>query len=111
MRWQDFDYEAWKTENEKFDHGAFDKKMEEVSKVKTLDDLLSVIPAERPPFKPNATYNKGGDMIEVYLSDRSYYAKWLCPGISVLLDSETDEVIGVEITGVKRLIQDITDRE
>lgn len=108
MHWKKFDYGKWQKEDQKFDHETYDKKLEEAHERSTdfLEFMESVKKLERPPFKPNAIHNEDGDMIEVYLSDETIsYKKWLCPQISLLLCQETDEIIGVNIHGVKRLLE------
>ena len=108
MKWQDFDYEEWKKENEKFDHQEFDQRLERAKKESTLNGLLKVSSGPSPPFKPNAYYNQDGDQIEAYFSDDASYSRWLAPGIDLLLSQETHEVVGVKIAGVKRMIQRFT---
>jgi len=43
-------------------------------------------------------------MIVAYASDELSYSKWICPGITLFISQETDEVIGIEIHGVKQMI-------
>jgi len=113
MRWQDFDYEKWQEEDAKFDHKKFDEKWNEVSE--SSNDLMVVLDKwnevrknenlSDPPLKPNAYYNKVGDILEITLSDDDHYAKWLCPSVHVLLSFETNEVVGVQIWGVKNILK------
>lgn len=106
MSWKEFDYTQWKKENDDFDHETYNKKMKEaLSASKTVDDLLKQSwPSERPPFKPLAYYNADGDKIDVLLTDEETFAKWLCPGITVYLSHDTHDIVGVEICGIKKLI-------
>jgi hypothetical protein len=87
MKWQEFNYAEWKRQNDAFNHSDFDaawkKALESV-------DILEI--SERL---------KG---LEVYFSDTPYYAHWLCPGITLYLSMETNEVIGVEIGGIREML-------
>ncbi len=108
MHWKTFDYNEWKEEDEKFDHKGYDEDFKKAQESTT--DLMKFIELIRKlphsPHRPNAFYNKDGDMIEVYLSnDTVSYGKWLCPQITLLLCQETDEIIGVNIYGIKRLLE------
>lgn len=110
MHWKTFDYNEWKKEDEKFDHKAYDEEFKKIQE--TATELVEFVgmtgKLPRPPHRPNAFYNKEGDMIQVCLSDEAGYGKWLCPQITVLLSQETDEIIGIEIQGIKRLLEDKT---
>lgn len=111
MRWQDFDYTKWKEEDSKYDHAgsrALFKKLwnENKSGFVGIFALFEEIDKQfgRPVFAPSVSYQKEGDLIHIYLSDSAHYAKWLRPGLSVLLDMETNEVVGFTIEGAKRMI-------
>lgn len=49
------------------------------------------------PFKPNWWYNEVGGIIEVLWKDTAYYAKWLNHDVTILIDMETEEVVGVNL--------------
>jgi len=108
MKWQDFEYAAWKELDSKFDHKTYDEQIKKaIEEAETLEVLASTELPKRPPWKPEAHYNEDGDIIAVHLNDEvAFYAKWLTPQISVLLSMETDEIIGVEIWGTKRLFKE-----
>lgn len=111
--WKDFDYGKWEEEDANFDHSTYDRLLEETHLesrgslegwMKACEEKLGN--KERPPWKPRAHYNKTGDIFEVYISNdaQNYYAKWLTPHVTLLLNQETDEIIGFQIWGVKHLI-------
>ena len=62
-----------------------------------------------PPWKPTVFYNKEGDLLEIYLSSVSHYAKWISPGISLLLSQDNNEIVGVQIENLSKVenIKDI----
>ncbi len=109
-----FDYTAWQEKDKVFDHAAFDAKMKEVDdEAFGSDDPLATLLAaserimngvERPPFKPNATYNKHGDGLEVYLCDEMSYTQWLCPGVEVMRAHSDRRVIGFSVWGLSRVV-------
>jgi len=119
--WRSFDYSKWKEKNDKFDHETWNKILDEgMDKLETRDghddDWVKILCDSRnkadeacggsPPFRPNASYNATGDILEVSLSDEMYYAKWLNHQVSVLLCHKTDEVVGFQIwemSGVKSI--------
>ena len=58
-----------------------------------------------PPVQyPRAVYNKYGDQIEVLFSDEESYAQWKNSQITLIRSQKTDEVIGVTICGVSKLL-------
>lgn len=105
--WSDFDYSKWQEENSKFNHVTFNKDFEDAKHHPEglLTGLAELGNRPRPPFKPNAYYNDIGDQLEVYLTDRGCYYRWLCPGVSVALDFETDEIQGVTIESIKHIMK------
>ena len=111
MKWQDFDYNKWKEEESKYDHAQLNKDWEKARATsneleKFMTKFVEIRKGKQgPPFKPEAHYNKTGDIFEVILSNEQYYAQWLCPSITILLSQETHEVVGVQIWGVKYLIE------
>jgi hypothetical protein len=64
----------------------------------------------RPPWHPNTHYDEDGDMVEVFLNNESYYAIWLNPQLTVFVSHETDEIVGMSIHGVKRMMQEARER-
>ena len=107
MNWKDFDYSKWKEEDKKFDHKKRSQQSEEVwnKKIDLPHKFEELAKLPRPPWKPNAFYNKHGKQIEIYLSDDSYYAKWINPQITLYLSFETNEIVGVCIEGADHLIE------
>lgn len=107
--WKNFDYGQWKKENEAFDHEAFDRALDEAfakaQKSGNIEDIPANMPKDRPPWHPNAYYNDAGDILHVTLSDECSYSQWLTPHVSVQLSQETDEIVGVEIWGLKHILK------
>ena len=58
----------------------------------------------RPKFEPHAWYNTAGEMLEVFWSGESSYAKRLNGRLTLLLDLETDEVVGCYIKGLEGVL-------
>ena len=118
LSWKDFDYAKWEEENAKFDHESYDKIIQvffdEAIKNKNISDLAKIPDnLEKPPWKPNAWYNEPGDQIEVWIdTEHPTYNKWLCPGVSLALTQEGNEIAGITICGIKRIIKrDSEDRD
>lgn len=57
-------------------------------------------------FQPYAYYNEDMDAIETYFKDESCYTKTLNNMVELHLSFDNDEVVGVNILGIKKLIQD-----
>ena len=75
--------------------------MTDQSFIQTVFDIAS---SHSGAFSPFVFYNSAGNCLEVFLSDKDYYAKWLNPNLTVYLAEGTDEVVGLVITGISRLI-------
>jgi hypothetical protein len=56
-------------------------------------------------FEPYCYYNKETDSIEVYFKDESCYAKPLNDQLDLHLSFDNEEVVGVNILNVKRLLE------
>src|SRR3990172_5114838 len=52
----------------------------------SLDEFIKKeLPKIKPgPFKPTVFYNREGDLLEVYLSNESHYARWISPQLTAL---------------------------
>lgn len=111
--WRDFDYGKWKQLDEKYDHVAFNKSLETCTQGETIEDWMNALDEAmevamqecggRPPWKPNVFYNSDGDILEIWLSDECSYAKWLTPHVTVMLSSETDEIVGFQVWGLSHV--------
>lgn len=112
-----FDHAAWREADKAFDHAAFDAKLKAVEDevfgdgetAATLDDWMAaneriMKDAPRPPFKPNATYNKHGDGLHVYLCDEPSHTQWLCPGVEVMRAESDDRIVGFNVWGLSRTV-------
>ena len=60
------------------------------------------------PFQPIPLYVPDGDMIIVFFKNppNGSYAKRINPGLTLFLDMTTDEIVGCEISEVKRLLEE-----
>jgi hypothetical protein len=54
-------------------------------------------------FEPHKFYNKAGDTIEVVTKPGSQKGLWINNDLTILLDMETDEIIGAIVSGIKHL--------
>lgn len=122
--WRAFNYKEWEKLDKEFDHVSWEKCFETCTAKDSLDDWLNEYEKAlkaamkecggRPPWKPNAFYNEGGDMLEVYFNDEQSYAHWLNPQITLMLSLDTKEIVGVKIYGIskmKSLIKKMTEPE
>jgi len=108
MRWQDFDYNKWQAENDQFDHELFDKAVEEAVRL-AQGDLLKWMELVKdltcPPPHPHARFSVNGDQLEVYLSDVATHTHWLNPQIKLHISEETNEIVGLTISGISGIIE------
>ena len=107
--WKNFKFNEWEEKDDVFDHKSFERVFNEAvksckGKIEKLAKATKNI--IQPPWKPNVWYNKEGDQIEVCLSTEDHYAKWITPEIDLLLSHETNEIIGIQINGVKQVLKD-----
>lgn len=108
QNWKEFDYSEWKAEDAKYNHEAHNKYIETCMKAGTLKDLLDIFDKslDHPPWKPHVSYNKHGDILDIVLSNEAYCAKQITPQIHVLLSSETEEIVGIQIWGASKVSTD-----
>lgn len=112
-----FDYGAWKKADKEFDHKTFDAKCKAVENETfgsgetkaTLDDWFAASKrimegVERPPFKPNAMYNRAGDGLQVYLCQDDNYVQWLCPGVEVMRAFSDKRIVGFNVWGLSHVV-------
>lgn len=112
-----FDYGAWQEANKAFDHAAYDAKYKEVEGEAFGEGELTahlekwlvaheriMKGVERPPFKPNAMYNKHGDGLEVYLCNTDHYVQWLCPGVEVMRAFSDERIVGFNVWGLSYIV-------
>ena len=67
-----------------------------------LDEMIKLVPSGE--FVPYAYYNKDMDAIEVYFKDNSCYTQPLNKVMNLYLDQETDEIVGVNILNISKLL-------
>jgi len=60
---------------------------------------------KKGPFKPGAWYNRLGDIIEVWFEEDESYSEWLNHNITLMLSVHDKRIIGFQIWGVKRLLE------
>ena len=58
----------------------------------------------RPKFEPHAWYNSAGEMLEVFWSSDSSYAKRINDRLTLLLSIETEEVVGCYVKGLEGVL-------
>jgi len=105
MRWQDFNFQKWKEEFNKWrQQNPADPIDNNCQTIEAIVATMGEVPPR--PFRPVAFYNRDGDMVEVYLSDVAFYGKWLNPQITLLLAFETHEIVGIQICGAKRIFEE-----
>ena len=75
---------------------------------KFLDEMIKLAEdcKKSGGFQPYAYYNEDMDAIECYFKDESCYTKTLNNMVELHLSFDNDEVVGVNILGIKKLIQD-----
>ena len=61
---------------------------------------------ELPPFSPKPHYSKAGDCLFLFFKDEEYYATGFTDSVDLFKSEETDEVIGVQIHGISKLLED-----
>lgn len=73
--------------------------------IETFDNLISSLKATaQQPFKPYAIYNPDGDMIECQIKEGAYDATRIDGLLTVYHDIATNELIGMEIKGVRKIM-------
>jgi hypothetical protein len=65
-----------------------------------LDEMIKS--AGKYPFKPFASYDNKGDIIEARWDDCSYYAEWINHQVTLLRHNETGKIIGVQIWALNK---------
>lgn len=68
-----------------------------------LKEMIKLVPSGQ--FTPYAYYNKDMDSIECYFKDESCYTQPLNNMVELHLSFENKEIVGVNILGVKNLIE------
>lgn len=102
-----FDYKAWEESDKAFDHEEFDLKLEKAFESGEPELVASAaVSGPFPPFKPSAHYCPDGDTLEVHLTNEPCYFVWICPDICVIRSQESNQIIGVSIDGLSRIVAD-----
>ena len=77
--------------------------------VMTLEEFLANLPEQlknAPAFKPNAWYNRTGDILECNFESVPYFADVVHSCIHLLRAHTDQRIVGVQIWGFKRLLRD-----
>lgn len=71
-----------------------------------LETIIARIKAtkRRKPFGPKPVYNEFMDAVDVFWKDTGYYSHWLTPEVTLHKTIKGDEIIGVQICGISRLL-------
>ena len=71
-----------------------------------LDDLASHLKAtELAEFAPTPYYEPETDSLILYFRDESSYSKRVTEYLTVFLDNSDNSLVGIEVTGVSRMLQ------
>ncbi len=66
-----------------------------------LDFIQSSIP--KNDFEPYSyRHSEEGDFLECYFIKEDYYGMWINPHVTVFISEKTDEIIGLELNGIKQ---------
>jgi hypothetical protein len=60
---------------------------------------------ELPPFSPKPHYSEAGDCLSFFFKDEEYYAEGFTESVDLFKSEKTDEVIGIQIHGVSKLVK------
>ena len=77
--------------------------IKKVSPSEFLEEMMKLVPSGN--FQPYAYYHKDMDYIEAYFKDENCYTKTLNDMIELHLSFDNDEVVGINILGIKKLIE------
>lgn len=71
-----------------------------------LETILARIKVTKPrkPFGPKPIYNEFMDAVDVFWKDVGYYSHWLTPEVTLHKAIGTDEIVGVQVCGISRLV-------
>ena len=76
--------------------------VKKVTQSEFLDKMIRLVPIG--PMVPHSFYNEDMDAIQVYFKDHQFYTQPLNETINLYVSFDTNEVIGVEILNVKKLL-------
>lgn len=73
--------------------------------MKRTISLIAKIKAKKPKaFKIRPIYNEVMDSVDVFWKDDFYYSRWISAEVSLHKAIGSNEVIGVQICGISRLL-------
>jgi hypothetical protein len=73
--------------------------------VSYIKRVLGDVPEAAPDEYPLTFWSKDGDFLDVYCVPGSYFATWGPNGVDVFHDHDTREPIGVQLNGIKALLE------
>lgn len=72
-----------------------------------FDELMKeLINGEIPPFEPHAFYNEEGNQLEILWKNSNFRGKTINRNLTLLLDIETDEVIGCIVNHMRKVLNE-----
>lgn len=74
-----------------------------VSQSEFLDEMIRLVPTGQ--MVPHSFYNEDMDAIQVYFKDHQFYTQPLNEAMNLYISFDSNEVIGIEILNVKKLLQ------
>jgi hypothetical protein len=66
-----------------------------------IHEFLETLSVSTEPFRPFVFHNIDGDCLEFYVSQNNFYGKYIDNYLSILLDMDTDEIVGFIIDNIK----------
>lgn len=77
--------------------------VKKVTQSEFLDEMVKLVPTG--PMVPHSFYNEDMDAVQVYFKDHQFYTQPLNEAMNLYVSFDTNEVIGVEILNVKKLLR------
>ena len=75
-------------------------------KIKDIDFELLGEQLNLTGFNPKPHYSKAGDCLSLFFKNEEYYAEGLTKLVDLFKSEKTGEVIGVQIHGISKLLED-----
>lgn len=72
-----------------------------------LNEMITLVPSGS--FVPYAYYNEDMDSIQVYFKDEDSYTQPLNKWLELHLSHDTDEVVGVNVLNIKKVLKHETE--
>lgn len=81
----------------------WNNNIKKVTQSEFLDKMIKLVPIG--PMVPHSFHNEDMDAIQVYFKDHQFYTQPLNEAMNLYVSFDTNEVIGVEILNVKKLLE------